>query len=129
MLPGDWTSLDPPGDPNSTLPRVHRLVPPQALIRAARGVLPHAPTLAIATSARVGGGVACDVEAMEGFGVLRAAELARVPALEVRVISNRIQGADRSRWKIAEALAVLREAVPRLVPALLTASRGESPQP
>jgi hypothetical protein len=45
-----------------------------------------------------------------------------VPALEVRVVSNTVQDADRSRWKIADALAVLSEAVPPLVPALLQAS-------
>jgi hypothetical protein len=31
----------------------------------------------------------------------------------VRVISNAVKDADRSRWKIADALAVLSDAVPR----------------
>jgi nucleoside phosphorylase len=56
---------------------------------------------------------------MEGFGVLRAAGLAGVPALEVRVVSNAVEDADRSRWKITDALALLSEIVPRLAPALL----------
>jgi hypothetical protein len=43
----------------------------------------------IATAARVGGSSGYQVEAMEGFGVLRAAELAGVPALEVPRIKRR----------------------------------------
>ena len=46
--------------------------------------------LPIGTSARVGGGAACEVEAMEGFAVLRAAALAGVPALELRAVSNAV---------------------------------------
>ena len=50
---------------------------------------PPPPSLPIATSARVGRGAPCaDVEAMEGFGVLRAAAAAGVPALELRAVSN-----------------------------------------
>jgi futalosine hydrolase len=96
-------------DPNATLPRVHRMPAPRALLDAARAVVPDASVVPIATSARVGGGIACEVEAMEGFGVLRAAELAGVPALEVRVISNPVHDADRGRWKISDALAILSE--------------------
>jgi nucleoside phosphorylase len=55
---------------------------------------------------------------MEGFAVLRAAQLAGVPALEVRAISNDPAERDRSRWQLAEALAALRCAVPRLLSAL-----------
>ena len=51
------------------------------------------------------------VEAMEGFGVLRAAALASVPAVEVRAISNAIGEADRARWQIPVALAALEQAV------------------
>jgi futalosine hydrolase len=60
----------------------------------------------------------CEVEAMEGFGVLRATALAGVPAVEVRVISNSVSHADRSLWRIDDALATLRDAVPRVVSAL-----------
>ena len=70
---------------------------------------------AIGTSARVGGTTGCDVEAMEGFGVLRAAQLAGVPAIEVRAISNEIEEEDRSRWRFDEAFAAVLEATPRLV--------------
>jgi nucleoside phosphorylase len=72
----------------------------------------------IATCARVGGGLLHEVEAMEGFGVLRAAALAGVPAIEVRVVSNAVRDADRSLWRIEDSLATLSQAVPRLLAAL-----------
>ena len=55
---------------------------------------------------------------MEGFAVLRACELAGVPAVEVRVTSNDIGEPDRRRWRFDEALALLRAALPGLVDAL-----------
>jgi futalosine hydrolase len=102
-------------DPASTLPRVERVLPAGALVEAAQRALPDAHTLPIGTCARVGGGSACVVEAMEGFSVLRAAELAGVPALEVRTISNRPEEADRSLWRIEDALVRLSQIVPPLV--------------
>jgi futalosine hydrolase len=69
----------------------------------------------IGTSARIGGTSGVEVEAMEGFAVLRAAELAGVPAVEARVISNEIDEPDRARWRLDEALAALAETLPRLV--------------
>ena len=94
-----------------------RVAPDAGLLAAARGVLPHALVLPIGTTARVGAGAACRVEAMEGFAVLRAAQIAGVPALEVRAISNDPEEADRSRWQVEEALAALRDAIPRLLSA------------
>lgn len=41
------------------------------------------------------------IESMEGFGVLRAAEIAGVPAIEVRGISNIVCERSRSRWDFA----------------------------
>ncbi|MDQ6823408.1 MAG: futalosine hydrolase [Candidatus Eremiobacteraeota bacterium] len=38
------------------------------------------------------------IESMEGFAVLRAAEIAGVPAIEVRGISNVVGDRDRSQW-------------------------------
>ena len=105
-------------DPAFTLPRVLRAEPDPELLAAARQALPEAQVLPIGTSARVGGGAECEVEAMEGFGVLRAARLAGVPALELRAVSNAVGEADRSRWRIGEALAALDEALPRLVAVL-----------
>ena len=56
-----------------------------------------------------------DVEAMEGFAVLRAAALAGVPAVEVRVISNEIAEPDRSKWRFDHALDVLAQVLPPIV--------------
>ena len=105
-------------DAASVLPRVERVHPDAALLAAARDALPEAHVLPIATSARVGGGTAYEVEAMEGFGVLRAASLAGVPAIELRAISNPVGEADRGRWRIEDALAALRDGVRRLLEVL-----------
>jgi hypothetical protein len=91
------------------------------LLAAARAAHPDAPVLVIGTSARVGGTTGCDVEAMEGFGVLRAAERAGVPALEVRAISNEVEEPDRARWHFERALAAITAATPALVAALAAA--------
>ncbi len=85
------------------------------LVEAASRALPGAPRLAIGTSGRVGGTTDTDVEAMEGFGVLRAAQQAGVPAIEVRAISNEIEQADRSLWQFDAAFAVIVTATPRIV--------------
>jgi futalosine hydrolase len=105
-------------DPAFALLRVVRAEPDPALLAAARAALPEALVRPIATTARVGGGAALDVEAMEGFGVMRAAELAGVPAVELRAVSNDPEEPDRAHWRVEEALAALRGAVPRLVDAL-----------
>lgn len=85
------------------------------LVAAARRALPDARVQPIGTSAHVGGTRACEVEAMEGFAVLRAAALAGVPAVEVRVVSNEVAEADRTRWRFDDALATLAEILPRLL--------------
>jgi futalosine hydrolase len=92
-----------------------RLVADARLVAAARRALPDARVAPIGTSARVGGTTACEFEAMEGFGVLRAAAIAGVPAVEVRVVSNAIAEPDRARWRFADAHAALADALPRLV--------------
>jgi nucleoside phosphorylase len=100
-------------DPNARIPRVERVAPDPRLLAAARRALPHAHVVAIGTTGRVGGGgAACEVEAMEGFGVLRAASVAGVPALELRAISNAVAETDRGAWRIDEALEALRVALP-----------------
>lgn len=85
------------------------------LLDAFRRALPDAAVREIGTSARVGGGTGCDVEAMEGFAVLRAAQLAGVPAIEVRAISNAVEEPDRARWQLDAAFAVIVAATPLLV--------------
>jgi futalosine hydrolase len=101
-------------DPASTLPRVERVRPDGALLERVRAALPEAHVVPIATCAKVGGGTGFDVEAMEGFGVLRACELAGVPAVELRAISNSPDDADRTRWRFDEAFAALAVALQRL---------------
>ena len=75
---------------------------------------PDAVLRPIGTSARVGGSHEIEVEAMEGFAVLRACELAGVPAVEVRVVSNEIDEPDRALWRFDDAFASLAAALPRL---------------
>jgi futalosine hydrolase len=48
---------------------------------------------------------------------LRAAVLAGVPAVELRAVSNAPGEADRALWRIDDALAALRDAVPQLLEA------------
>jgi futalosine hydrolase len=103
---------------------VDRAPADELLLAAARAVLPDAPTLPIGTSAAVGSvGRDVAVEAMEGFGVVRAASLAGVPAIEIRAISNEIGEPDRSLWRIAEAIAALSTVTPALLAAVGAAVR------
>jgi futalosine hydrolase len=92
-----------------------RALPDSTLLDRLREAFPEAYVRPIGTSARVGGSHAVEVEAMEGFAVLRACELAGVPAVEVRVVSNEIDEPDRTLWRFDEAFATLAEALPRLV--------------
>jgi nucleoside phosphorylase len=105
-------------DPQASVPRVERVQPDPKLLAVAQTALPHAHVLEIGTTGRVGGGAGYEVEAMEGFGVLRAAALAEVPALELRAISNLVAERDRGRWQADAALAALAEAVRSLLGAL-----------
>ena len=89
----------------------HALHADERLVAAVSEALDAEPVV-IGTTARVAGG-SCPVEAMEGFAVLRAAELAGVPAVEVRAISNHVED-ERAAWRIDDALGALSEALPRL---------------
>jgi nucleoside phosphorylase len=101
---------------------VDRAPADERLLAAARAALPLAPVLAIGTSAAVGSvGRDVAVEAMEGFGVLRAAILAGVPAIEIRAISNEIGEPDRARWQLAEAISALSAVTPALLAAIAAA--------
>ena len=97
-------------------PFVPALARPDAgLLARLHAAFPEAVVQPIGTSARVGGSHGVDVEAMEGFAVLRACELAGVPAVEVRVVSNEIDEPDRARWRFDDAFATLADVLPRLV--------------
>jgi futalosine hydrolase len=116
-------------DLSAAIPTVARVEPDAELLALVRAALPTAPSLTIGTSAAVAGPCALlspapDVEAMEGFAVLRAAARAGVPAVEVRAISNEIGEDDRTRWRVDDAL----EAVERALPALLAAASSLRPR-
>ncbi len=114
-------------DISAVIPVVARVEPDPRLFSSLGKLLPDALALPIATSAAVGGahrGVEPEgtiVEAMEGFAVLRACELAGVPAVELRAISNEIGERDRRRWHVDAALDALAAVLP-LVSAELASS-------
>ncbi|MGD9905267.1 MAG: hypothetical protein AB7U83_17505 [Vicinamibacterales bacterium] len=93
----------------------HRLKTADELVEAAARAVPTSVRRTIGTGGRVGHTTGNEVEAMEGFAVLRAAALAEVPAVEVRVIANAIEEADRAQWKFDEAFATVRAITPALV--------------
>lgn len=105
-------------DITAAIPVRSTAVPDPVALRAVCDALPWAEAHEIATSAGVFRSKGFRVEAMEGFGVLRACELAGVPAVEVRVVSNEIGEEDRSRWEIARALEALARALPQLLSAV-----------
>jgi nucleoside phosphorylase len=92
-----------------------RALPDPLLLDRLRSSFPEAELRPIGTSARVGGSRGVEVEAMEGFAVLRACERAGVPAVEVRVVSNAVAEPDRALWRFEDAFAKLAETLPRLV--------------
>ena len=101
----------------------HLLTPPVSLVDAACRAVPGASRQVIGTSGRVGETTDCPVEAMEGFAVLRAAALAGVPALEVRVIANAIEETDRRRWQFDAAFATVQAVTPALVREIASCER------
>ncbi len=116
-------------DLSAEWPVVDRLEPDARLVEGVLGELPGASLLPIVTSAavtragnRASGRIV--VEAMEGFGVLRAASLAGLPAVEVRVISNELGEEDRGRWSIEPALGALERTLPSLLDGVARAQGG-----
>jgi futalosine hydrolase len=73
---------------------------------ALRGITVSRVTASDETAARLAR-LGAQIESMEGFAVLRAAERAGVPAIEVRGISNRVGSRDRSGWDFDAGLAGL----------------------
>ena len=106
-------------DLSAEIPVVDRVEPDPDLLENVRAAAPDALVLPIGTSAAVGGLAGGDlrVEAMEGFGVLRACALAGVPGVEIRAISNELAENDRSRWRIGRALEALSVVLPDVLEA------------
>jgi futalosine hydrolase len=106
-------------DISAQIPVVDRVEPDSALLERLRIAVPEALVLPIGTSGAVGGVASGDlrVEAMEGFGVLRACEQAGIPAIEIRAISNDLGESDRARWRIGRALESLADTLPRVLEA------------
>lgn len=76
-------------------------------IPALRGITVARVTSTEATAHRLAA-LGAQVETMEGFSVLRAAERAGVAAIHVRGISNRVGARERSGWDFEAGLAGLR---------------------
>ena len=106
-------------DLSAEIPVVDRVEPDAGLLARVREAVPEALVLPIGTSGWVGRTTAGDlrVEAMEGFGVLRACALAEIPAVEIRAISNELAEGDRSRWRIGRALEAMADVLPRVLEA------------
>ena len=97
----------------SDLTLVDRLV--ELGFRAVRGMTVHRVTATDGSAARLAA-FGVGVETMEGFAVLRAAEIAGVPAIEVRGISNIVCDRKNSRWDFAAGV----QGVQTILTALLT---------
>ncbi len=80
---------------------------------ALRGVTVSRVTSSEATAQRLAAAGA-QIESMEGFAVLRAAERAGVTAIEVRGISNRCGARESSRWSFEAGIMGLRQVVTAL---------------
>ena len=104
------------------VPVLQSVRPDPTLLAATERALPLAVAIPIGTTATVDGPCGSHpgvrVEGMEGFGVLRACELAGVPGVEVRAVSNEIGEGDRARWQIHRGIDTLNAALPELLAAL-----------
>ncbi|MEA2688867.1 MAG: futalosine hydrolase, partial [Candidatus Eremiobacteraeota bacterium] len=61
-----------------------------------------------------------DVESMEGFAVLRAAQLAGVPAIEIRGVSNLVGERDSNEWDFRAGAAAAVATTDALLDVLLS---------
>jgi futalosine hydrolase len=82
---------------------------------ALRGVTVSRVTSSEATAQRLAQSLGAQVESMEGFAVLRAAERAGIAAIEVRGISNRCGARERSGWDFAAGVSGLRNVAAALL--------------
>jgi futalosine hydrolase len=106
-------------DLSAEIPLVASVEPDPELLELVQRALPEAIGVPIGTSAVVGGPCGTRpnirVEGMEGFAVLRACELAGVPAVEIRAISNQMGEGNREGWQIRRGLEALADVLPRLL--------------
>lgn len=98
-LPGDERVIDRVAADAALVKELHLLGYP-----ALHGITVNRVTATEATAARLAA-LGAQVESMEGFAVLRAAELAGVPALELRGISNRVGERTQSGWDLPAGIA------------------------
>ena len=69
--------------------------------------------------------LSAEIETMEGFAVLRAAQLANVPVIEVRGISNIVGDRESSAWDFNAGIAGLRRVLNATLDLLHTMSHAE----
>ncbi len=117
-LPDGLRVIDRAG---SDLVLVDRLV--ELGFRSVRGLTVTRVTATDDTASKLGA-LGVGVESMEGFGVLRAAEIAGVPAIEVRGISNIVCERSRSRWDFAAGVSGTEKVLNALLAMLGTAELG-----
>ncbi|MGC8486214.1 MAG: futalosine hydrolase [Candidatus Baltobacteraceae bacterium] len=86
-------------------------------IRQRTGVTVSRVTTAARTCERLSA-LGAEVESMEGFAVLRAAEIAHVRALQLRGISNIVGPRAAENWNVEAAFAALADATHRLFAAV-----------
>jgi futalosine hydrolase len=110
VLPGDAAVVD---RVSSDLGIVDRLA--ELGFRSLRGVTVPRVSATDETASRLAA-LGAGIESMEGFAVLRAAEIAGVAAVEVRGISNIVCDRARSRWNLEAGVSGSR----RILTALLT---------
>jgi futalosine hydrolase len=67
-------------------------------LRCGTGITVSSVTTTDATAARLAARYDADIESMEGFSVLRAAAVARVPALQIRGVSNYVGSRAHAEW-------------------------------
>jgi futalosine hydrolase len=79
-------------------------------VRALHGITVGRVTSTEETAARLAR-MGLQVESMEGFAVLRAAQVAGVPAIELRGISNRVGSRERSGWNFDAGMRGLQAAL------------------
>jgi futalosine hydrolase len=87
---------------SSDLSLVDRLV--ELGFRSVPGITVSRVTATDGTAGRLAA-LGVGIESMEGFAILRAAEIAGVPAIEVRGISNIVCDRARSRWNFDAGVA------------------------